>query len=213
MSDIFKAKQNMWETKWSDAEFDPHWGGRGVAVEVIQAIEKGWMPKSGNVLDVGCGDGLMAHWFSDQGYDVSAFDLSHSAIELAKKNAPSTNNAVNFFTHDICLQSIPGGPYNIIVDRGCLHQIPGPGVKQYVQHLAEVSSNDARFLLICAAYRNGNPIGDLVEKQKHVDWVIKKFAGKFKLVAANDTYLDRWGGTVEGQEKGGIAFWLERCPL
>lgn len=201
----------MWEENWSNAEFDPHWAGRGVALEVIQAITEGWLPNTGSVLDIGCGDGLMASWFAEQNYQVSAFDLSHSAIDLAKKNAANLKTPPNFFALDICLEAIPAGPYDIVVDRGCLHQIPGLGVKDYVKHLAEAVSNDARFILICAAYRNGNPIGDPAEKKRHVDWVKKTFANEFNLIRTTDTYLDKWNGERAGFEQGGIAFWLERC--
>ena len=48
-------------------------------------------PNSGtplSVLDAGCGTGAFAAVLRDRKYEVSAFDLSESGIELARKSAP-----------------------------------------------------------------------------------------------------------------------------
>ncbi len=45
-----------------------------------------YLPKSGIILDVGCGSGRDALYFSQLGYTVDAFDYSESLVELARKN-------------------------------------------------------------------------------------------------------------------------------
>lgn len=42
------------------------------------------MPKSGKILDIGCGSGRDAIYFKTLGFDVDAFDYSRSLVKLAK---------------------------------------------------------------------------------------------------------------------------------
>ena len=44
--------------------------------------------KGNKILDIGCGPGRDAKFFSDLGYDVTGIDLSEKLLEIAKKNAP-----------------------------------------------------------------------------------------------------------------------------
>jgi SAM-dependent methyltransferase len=207
---VFARKQHFWEQKWSNANFNPHWGGRGVSKEIIEARRNGWLAPKGNVLDIGCGDGLLTTWFSEQGYQSLGFDLSPAAIQIAREKCRHLRTPPRFIAMDICRQQIPGGPYNIIIDRGCLHQIPAPGINLYKKNLVSVASADARFVLICAAYRGKNPVGDPVEQQRLSAWVQKTFAGLFALEKTEDTYLDRYCGENPAEAKGGIIFWLRR---
>lgn len=45
-----------------------------------------YLPKRGKILDVGCGSGRDALYFSGLGYDVEAIDYSEALVELARKN-------------------------------------------------------------------------------------------------------------------------------
>lgn len=44
------------------------------------------IPKGGHVVDAGCGSGRDSRYFSEQGFDVTAFDASSALVELAKKH-------------------------------------------------------------------------------------------------------------------------------
>lgn len=56
--------------------------------------------KGSNILEVGCGSGMNAQWLYENGYNVTAIDISDEAIQIAKKN----NNKIDFmcmdFLHD-----------------------------------------------------------------------------------------------------------------
>lgn len=45
-----------------------------------------YLPQSGTILDVGCGSGRDALYFSQLGYKVDAFDYSETLVELARQN-------------------------------------------------------------------------------------------------------------------------------
>lgn len=119
--------QKEWEKTWSDESYVPIWKGRGVAPEIIASIEQGWLPSNGNVLDIGCGEGAIAHWFSIHGYNAVGIDISEAAIEKARLTYTKSDDRVGsleFITSDITESQPPNKSYSIIIDRGCLHAIP-----------------------------------------------------------------------------------------
>lgn len=48
---------------------------------------KNYFPKTGKLLEIGCGQGRDAAFFASQGYDVTATDISDEAIKYAKEIA------------------------------------------------------------------------------------------------------------------------------
>lgn len=75
------------------------------------------------VLDIGCGEGKDAVFFAKCGYAVTAFDISESGIEKAKKLAEHNRVDVNFFRTDI-FDYRPDSEYDIIFSSGVFHFIP-----------------------------------------------------------------------------------------
>ncbi|MDE7284121.1 MAG: methyltransferase domain-containing protein [Lachnospiraceae bacterium] len=75
------------------------------------------------VLDIGCGEGKDAVFFAKCGYAVTAFDVSESGIEKAKKLAEHNRVEVNFFRADI-FDYRPDSEYDIIFSSGVFHFIP-----------------------------------------------------------------------------------------
>ena len=75
------------------------------------------------VLDIGCGEGKDAVFFAKCGYAVTAFDISESGIEKAKKLAEHNRVEVNFFRADI-FDYRPDNEYDIIFSSGVFHFIP-----------------------------------------------------------------------------------------
>lgn len=75
------------------------------------------------VLDIGCGEGKDAVFFAKCGYAVTAFDISESGIEKAKKLAEHNRVEVNFFRADI-FDYRPDSEYDIIFSSGVFHFIP-----------------------------------------------------------------------------------------
>ncbi len=53
------------------------------------------------LLDIGCGEGRNSVFFSRNGYDVTAFDLSDAGVEKTKKLAEKIGVNINVFKADI----------------------------------------------------------------------------------------------------------------
>ena len=58
---------------------------------VEQEIVKAYRGKLGAVLDIGCGNGAMAAYLAERGYEVTGFDASQDGIELAQQAFPKVN--------------------------------------------------------------------------------------------------------------------------
>ena len=78
--------------------------------------------KSQTVLDLGTGTGNSALFLATKGFKVTGYDLSETAIEMAKENASVLDLDIDFFVQDIVKSSI-FDEYNLVVDSSFLHCI------------------------------------------------------------------------------------------
>lgn len=72
------------------AAHDAHYSdyGRNAAPLVLERLERAGH-RSGTVVDLGCGSGVMARLISDAGYDVLGIDMSADMLDLARRRAPA----------------------------------------------------------------------------------------------------------------------------
>lgn len=75
------------------------------------------------VLDIGCGEGKDAVFFARNGYAVTAFDLTSSGLDKARRLADACGVQVGFFQADL-LDYRPDDEYDIVFSSGVLHYIP-----------------------------------------------------------------------------------------
>lgn len=89
MSVGFKKYNELGAYHWDDDYFE--WYG-----ELIKKVPK-LFPKTGSILDVGCGDGRMSHELNKRGLEVIGFDGEEEAIRLAEQKVKE----VKFIYSDI----------------------------------------------------------------------------------------------------------------
>ncbi|MDT7576084.1 MAG: hypothetical protein QOH17_2417, partial [Pseudonocardiales bacterium] len=70
-----------WDERY--ASLDQVWSGRPNGALVAEVAQL----RPGRVLDVGCGEGADAVWLAQQGWDVTALDVSQVALERAALHA------------------------------------------------------------------------------------------------------------------------------
>ncbi|MGM0601055.1 MAG: class I SAM-dependent methyltransferase [Candidatus Rifleibacteriota bacterium] len=70
------------------------------------------------VLEVGCGLGTNAYFLAEQGYKVTAIDISEKAIDLASKKFVHGN--LKFLCNDFTNPEFKG-LFDAVFDKGCLH--------------------------------------------------------------------------------------------
>ncbi len=75
------------------------------------------------VLEMGCGTGPGACFFAERGFDVDAFDLIPTAIEIAREQARIRDLEIRFWVQDACALPHEGKPYDLVVDSYMLQGI------------------------------------------------------------------------------------------
>lgn len=134
-----KAGDDEAQVPWADMEPHPllaHWIGKSGELH------------EGSLIDIGCGLGDNAENLSSAGYDVTAFDLSETAINWAKKRFPESD--VEYRAAD--LFNLPKewqGAFSFVHETYTLQALTGDLRKQAFKCVADLVASGGRLLVIC----------------------------------------------------------------
>ena len=109
-----------YESRYDREEY--YWGVKpsDMCFEVMKLLPP---TKALTVLDIGCGEGKDAVFFAKNGYKVSAFDITRSGVDKAKRLADQHRVDVNFFKADINDFRLESD-VDVLFCSGVLHFIP-----------------------------------------------------------------------------------------
>ena len=209
------SHRDTWESRWSTPAFEPPWGGRGVPADVEEAIASGWLPHAGRVLDIGCGDGDLAAWFARHGQESLGIDIAATAVARARSRHTDVTGPLRFEALDICDDSPTGGPFDIIIDRGCLHGIPRALHSRYLANVRAASREGTRMLLFMRIWRGRGPLARLQLTRRLELWLHRRrvaalFHGCFTIDRVSMT--DLRGRSAAG-EMPGVVYHLVRRSI
>ncbi len=109
-----------WEARYQETPTEQlPWFYTGLDPDIATALDRLGLA-GGRLLDLGCGPGTQAVALATRGFDVTASDVSGTAVASARKLAARKGADIAFFTDDI-LHSGLEGPFEVIVDRGVFH--------------------------------------------------------------------------------------------
>jgi SAM-dependent methyltransferase len=177
---------------------------------VIAAVEQGWFRPGQAAIDLGCGEGEIAAWLAEHGFPTLGVDIAPAAIQRARTRFGTLPPRLDFQVHDICADPLPAGPYGVLVDRGCFHQIAAQDRIDYARNLMKASAADASLLLFHKAFRKGIPLGDPKERRRVTDIVQEGLREGFQLEKSAETFLDPCHGADSERALPGLVFWMKR---
>jgi 2-polyprenyl-3-methyl-5-hydroxy-6-metoxy-1,4-benzoquinol methylase len=124
-----------WEQRY--IEKDTPWDSGKPSTELQRLVSEGKV-KPGRVLELGCGTGTNAIFLASLGFEVTAVDLSLTALERAREKAREAKVTVNFIQADVTALPDLGGPFPFVFDRGTYHVVRTVNLSGFQKMLAKV---------------------------------------------------------------------------
>lgn len=100
--------EDFWDRRY--AEMKSLWSGQpnGALVHEVDGLEPG------RVLDVGCGEGADALWLAEQGWNVTALDVSRVALDRAAREAEARGLRVTWLHSGLVEAALPAGSFDLV---------------------------------------------------------------------------------------------------
>ena len=133
-----QSEREHWEGRYRTPERPPWDTGRPSA-ELLRRIEQFQIPR-GRAIELGCGTGTNAIWLAQQGFDVTAIDISDTAITRAIERAKAAGVNVRFVTADVTALPDLGEPFDFLFDRGCYHAVRRGNAKGILREIDRVTA-------------------------------------------------------------------------
>jgi SAM-dependent methyltransferase len=131
------SEQAHWEQRYREG--NSPWDTGLPSSELIRVVATEAI-RPGRAIELGCGTGTNAVWLAEQGFDVTAVDISPLALERAEQRAADAGGRVRFLAADVLNPAIElGGPFDFFFDRGCYHVVRRISAAQFVQTLLRIT--------------------------------------------------------------------------
>jgi SAM-dependent methyltransferase len=143
----------IYDSLYDDAQRKgwPGWGGpariAAGPAQVSRILEKNYVPRLGQALELGCGEGHLCRLLAAQGYSVTGIDISGKAIAWAIDKRDDTKN-ITYVQGNLCHSDVLAGEsFDLIVDGNCLHCIMGDDRALFLGNVQRLLSADGIFFV------------------------------------------------------------------
>jgi SAM-dependent methyltransferase len=128
------------------------WGGDDRIHQGISQLERilspSFVPKSGYVLELGCGEGHLCRLFSSCGYDVTGVDISAVAISWANDKEQHHHSNIRYLQADLAKPNFElNTSFDLIIDGNCLHCIIGDSRKIFLKNVHDLLVDNGIFFI------------------------------------------------------------------
>jgi cyclopropane fatty-acyl-phospholipid synthase-like methyltransferase len=123
---------------------------------------------AGRVLDAGCGSGEHVVMLAERGFEVTGIDGAPTAIALARSKAAARGVSPRLLVHDALRMSDLGERFDTVMDCGLFHVFDDERRARYVDALAAVTSEGARYLMCCFSDRQPGDWGPRRVSQQEI---------------------------------------------
>ena len=131
----------------------PPWEGHPLPQRLLELVEGPSALPPGKALDAGCGTGDTSIYLAQRGWDVTAFDFVHVALNRARAKATAAGVSIRAMQADVTRVTAPeiGTGFRLIVDNGLLHGLSNEARDAYVRLVSTVAAPQATLLLTAFA--------------------------------------------------------------
>jgi SAM-dependent methyltransferase len=137
------SKQQRWNNRYREG--DTPWDS-GLRSRELARVLKDEGITVGRTLELGCGTGTNAFYLAQHGFDVTAVDLSATALEVARTKAKEADRQITFIEADVCSLAWRGEPFDFLFDRGCYHSVRKVDLPGFLETLRKVTRPGTQYL-------------------------------------------------------------------
>jgi len=129
-------------------EGTPSWETGEPAPELVRLVKQNRIPR-GTALDIGCGTGANAVFLAEAGFEVTAVDISPTAIERARTRAALAGVNIHFVVDDVFhfIRSCPSR-FDFLLDAGFYPYVRGHSLSAYLDFLWRASHPGSHCLVL-----------------------------------------------------------------
>lgn len=150
----------------------------------------------GRALDLGCGTGTNIIALAQHGWQATGVDFAWSAIRAARRKAQRAGVPADLRVGDVTRLRAIDGPFDLILDIGCFHNLPVERRPAYLAQLERLLAPSGTYLLYVHLKPDGGRGHGVVEAE------LEQIAARLRLVSRQD-----------GSDRGGRASaWLALTP-
>lgn len=129
----------------------PGWGGKARIAkgpdQIARILEKPYVPSSGKVIELGCGEGHLCRLLAVRGYSVTGIDVSRKAIEWALEKE-GEQKKITYIQGNLCHSEVLADErFDLVVDGNCLHCILGKDRSLFLRNVRRLLSDGGIFFV------------------------------------------------------------------
>jgi len=137
-------RRSRWGFEWRYWRGKTPWDTRITPPEVMEFLATA---APGKALDLGCGTGTNAITLARHGWQVTGVDFAPKAIRIARRKAAAAGLAISFHAADVSNLSLLTGPYDYVLDIGCLFVLGETERIGYADGLARLTRPGGWYML------------------------------------------------------------------
>lgn len=177
------------------AEYIANDSNISLSIDALEKFKTSLKPGA-NILDVGCGSGVFADWFVQNGFSVTGLDISDEMIRYVRSTYPMVDAVCG------TLQDVLGRKYDGIWCCRVFHHISIEEQDKFLDLITELLSKNAKlYITTCIddktyeAYDSGN--GALKKRMVMDDFISLMSKHGFECRSSNDWGNGMWGFFME----------------
>ena len=176
-----------WDERY--AEQNTPWDTGNPSTELQRILGEFDVPRA-RALELGCGTGTNAIFLAQQGFEVTAVDISSLAIEKAQGKAAQAGVDVALLAADLANMSDIGPPFSFVFDRGVYHTCRRDNLNGFVETLRKTLAPGGLYLTIAG---NANEVRPNEEGPPRVtvEEIARELASWLDLVQLREMRFDR----------------------
>lgn len=127
-------------------------------------------------LDLCCGAGTNPVYLAENGFGVTALDISDRAVELAIEKANLSSVDIDFLIGDFVSLPFKNEEFGFVFDFGCFHHVEPGNRAAFIDGVSRVLESGGAYLMVCFSNKNGHAMNHF-SKEK----IVELFGDRFEI--------------------------------